>query len=274
MVQFETWFSVNLNKAPQVQTIHGNVFSQDNLGNVVGVRVMNGNEEAVLEGTVLGYIIREDGKTVMVDGEISGNTAYIVMPESAYAVPGRIQIAIRLINGNTKTVLLAVVGYVTRTSTDAIIDPGHVVPSLEELLAQIDAMEQGTAAANQAASAANTAATESSRVNIQQTKSGEVITVTTTDRNGQQTSSTVTDPVTRLLLLADEVPNTVQSIIYGTDGSVSQITHTNNGAAVRTDTFTYGADTITEARVLAAGGSLTMVTNLSTLQTTVTYSAS
>lgn len=158
MARFETWFSVNLNKAPQVQTIHGNVFTQDNMGNLVGVRVMKGNAEATLTGTVLGYVIREDGKTVVVNGERSGNTAYIVLPESAYAVPGRIQIAIRLISGSTKTVLLAAIAYVTRTTTGTIIDPGEVIPSLEELLAKLDEMDDAIAAARQATDDANAAA--------------------------------------------------------------------------------------------------------------------
>lgn len=158
MARFETWFSANLNKAPQVQTIHGNVFTQDNMGNLVGVRVMKGNAEATLTGTVLGYVIREDGKTVVVNGERNGNTAYIVLPESAYAVPGRIQIAIRLISGSTKTVLLAAIAYVTRTTTGTIIDPGEVIPSLEELLAKLDEMDDAIAAAEQATDGANAAA--------------------------------------------------------------------------------------------------------------------
>lgn len=158
MARFETWFSVNLNKAPQVQTIHGNVFTQDNMGNLVGVRVMKGNAEATLTGTVLGYVIREDGKTVVVNGERSGNTAYIVLPESAYAVPGRIQIAIRLVSGSTKTVLLAALGYVTRTTTGVIVDPGDVVPDLEDLLAKLDEMDAAIDDAEAATLAANTAA--------------------------------------------------------------------------------------------------------------------
>ena len=72
------------------------------------------------------------------------------------------------------------------------------------------------------------------------------------------------------ILQMDEIPDTVQSYTF-VDGTVSQITHNRSGVAVRTDVFTYGTNTITEVRTLSTGESLTIVTNLTTLETTVTY---
>ena len=74
------------------------------------------------------------------------------------------------------------------------------------------------------------------------------------------------------ILEMDEIPDTVQSYTF-VDGTVSQITHNRSGVAVRTDVFTYGTNTITEVRTLSTGESLTIVTNLTTLETTVTYAA-
>lgn len=72
------------------------------------------------------------------------------------------------------------------------------------------------------------------------------------------------------ILLNDEVPNTTQEYTFS-NGRVSQVTHSRNSAAVRTDVFTYGASTITEVRTLSSGETLTLVTELDTLETTVTY---
>lgn len=72
------------------------------------------------------------------------------------------------------------------------------------------------------------------------------------------------------ILLNDEVPNTIQAYTFD-NGKVSQVVHSRNSAAVRTDAFTYGTGTITEVRTLNTGESLTIVTNLTTLETTVTY---
>lgn len=87
-------------------------------------------------------------------------------------------------------------------------------------------------------------------------------------------ASTVSNLNLMAMLQADDIPNTTQTVTFNQQtGNISQIVHSRNNAAVRTDTFTFGANTITEVRTLAAGGSLTLVTNLTTLATTVTYSA-
>lgn len=75
---------------------------------------------------------------------------------------------------------------------------------------------------------------------------------------------------TYTILLNDEVPNTTQEYTFS-NGRVSQVTHSRNSAVVRTDVFTYGASTITEVRTLSSGETLTLVTELDTLETTVTY---
>lgn len=76
-----------------------------------------------------------------------------------------------------------------------------------------------------------------------------------------------------ILLLSDVIPDTVQSIAFDSAGNVSTITHVQSGTTVRTDAFTFGTSTITEVRTLVTGESLTLVTNTTTLQTTVTYEA-
>ena len=157
-MRFETWYKTDLQRTPQVQAIMGNTYTQDNLGNLMGAVVTDGGEPVTLTGTATGYVIRPDGNTVVITGTVDGDRAYIILPEAAYAVPGMITVTLRLVDGSAKTVLAAWAVNVQRSASGDIIDPGHVVPSLDELLAQIDDMEQGTAAANQAASAANTAA--------------------------------------------------------------------------------------------------------------------
>jgi len=79
------------------------------------------------------------------------------------------------------------------------------------------------------------------------------------------------DMPVRLKLLPDDIPNTVQTYEFQ-GGSVSKVLHKSEGVAVRTDVFAYGTDTITETRTLSTGEKLTITTNLTTLETTVTQS--
>lgn len=73
-------------------------------------------------------------------------------------------------------------------------------------------------------------------------------------------------------LLCDMIPDTTQSYLFE-NGAISQIIHTDNDdEIVRTDSFIYGDNSITEVRTLSEGQTLTIVTNLVTLETTITYS--
>lgn len=107
-MRIESWFDCEITKAVNVRPLGGVVFSQDNKGNLVGVNVFKNGEAQNLSGTVTGFCILQNGASVSVSGTISGNRAYIVIPESAYAVPGQIHIIIKNTDGGSTTTLLAI----------------------------------------------------------------------------------------------------------------------------------------------------------------------
>lgn len=86
-----------------------------------------------------------------------------------------------------------------------------------------------------------------------------------------ETNGEVTNLKSAFALETETVPDTVQTIAFDSSGNVQSITHTRDNVAVRTDVFTFGANTITEVRTLSTGESLTIVTNTDTLVTTITY---
>lgn len=182
MAVFETVLKSDLKKPVIVQPLPGNVFSGDNGGNKITVEITDNGSAASLSGGVVGYILREDNQTVIVNGSISGNRASIVLPASAYAVIGRISIVVKV----GTTTVGACTAYVYRTTTDTIVDPGSVIPDISELLALIGECED-------AATAASTAATEASRVNASLSKNNGVVTIVITNRNNQQTTVTMND---------------------------------------------------------------------------------
>ena len=77
------------------------------------------------------------------------------------------------------------------------------------------------------------------------------------------------DKVTELLI-NEIVPNATQSATFdASTGNLSTVTHTRNSVAIRTDVYTYGANTITEVRTLNTGESITITTNTTTNTTIV-----
>ena len=138
MAQYESWFKQDLKKPIKVQLLNGNLFSQDNQGNLIGVEVFDNGEPASLAGTVSANIIRADGGTVAATGTLSGNKCSVVLPAAAYAIPGLATIAIKLTSSGVVTTLLALVVTIYRASTDTAVDPGTVMPSIQTLIQQIN----------------------------------------------------------------------------------------------------------------------------------------
>lgn len=129
----------NLQKAVQVQYLNGNMFSADNAGNTINVYVMDGEEPATIGGSVSASVIRADGSTVAVSGALEGNRAYVILPQACYAVPGVISIVIKNTQNSTVTTIAALVANVYQSSTDVVVDPGTIIPSVQNLIAAIEA---------------------------------------------------------------------------------------------------------------------------------------
>jgi hypothetical protein len=134
--------------------------SGDKNAHIFELSLYRGAEEIDLSGaSAQGYFIRADGYTVPIAGAISGNIVTFTLSEGCYYVVGNFNLIIKVSIGESRKSVFWGNGYVVRSMTDAIVDEENVIPSLDELLAQIAAAESAAKAANQAASAANSAAT-------------------------------------------------------------------------------------------------------------------
>lgn len=120
----------------------------DVYGDRFGVRLWRDGAAVSLSGaTVVGYFTRANGDTVALTGTVSGNMAYVSLPQACYAVEGQFTLAIKVVMGNDISTLRIVDGTVVSTTTDTQVDPGSTIPDLATLLARISEMETATAAA-------------------------------------------------------------------------------------------------------------------------------
>lgn len=151
MAWFETWIKNDLAKPINVVQLQGVMFNLDNLANKIGVELEYNGQPAALEGTIAGYVIRNDGTTLNLTTNTGkeGNKAWVILPQEAYTVEGPISIVIKLVYNSAETTIGACAGYVTRSRTSSEIAPtGTVIPSLASLEAAIAAAN--AAAANAA----------------------------------------------------------------------------------------------------------------------------
>lgn len=108
--------------------------------NRFGVRVLRKGIPVDLTGcTCTGYFIRADGGTIPINGTVSGNTAYVTLIDTCYAVDGQFALAIKLTGESVTGTVRIVDGVVANTMTGTPIDPGTIIPSIETLIAAIEA---------------------------------------------------------------------------------------------------------------------------------------
>lgn len=122
------------------------------------VTILDGGKPASITGGVNGYFIRQDGTTVYVQGKLSGNVASVTLDDDCYAFEGDLRALMRISTSDKIITISALLFQVRYGITDQIVDPSGVIPSLDELLAQIEVIKSATSAANTATSKANTAA--------------------------------------------------------------------------------------------------------------------
>lgn len=157
-----------------LQNTNDQLIQGQSYANVLNVSVTNAGLPVELSGECMGYFVRQkDGSTVQVAGTISGNMASVEFPSFVYAYTGWLTITLSV--GGTDLVQIATT--VRLGSTFVVVDPGNVLPNLDEiqqimldvesalnqLSGALTASQQATQAANTAAGTANTAATAANK---------------------------------------------------------------------------------------------------------------
>lgn len=158
MVQWVLTDRVDLSKDAQRQQVgapEALMLPGDNEAHRWEITVLNNGTAADLAGaSVAGYFLRSDGETVMVVGSVTdGNVVTVTLAQECYAIEGLMRAIVRVTQNGAVTTLIQRLFRVQQDIGDQIIDPGEVIPDIDELLAQIAAMEAATAAANAAAAA-------------------------------------------------------------------------------------------------------------------------
>lgn len=153
-MQFEKWYTVDLEK-PQnrIAELGFLLFNGDNDSVRLGVELRRNGSAETVSGTVKGLVLMPNGTALAdITGDKSENRAWVDLPEPAFALEGRIQIAIRITDGTEKTVVLAAAGTVRRTSSAIAYDPDAEIPTWGDVQDKMDEMDAARQAAEEAAS--------------------------------------------------------------------------------------------------------------------------
>ena len=133
------------------ESLAGSLFTGEKLAHQFIISCTRDGAAISLSGSVTGRFMRADGQTILLTGSVSSGKGTLTLPQDCYNVNGRFVMALFNVAGGATTTIYAATGNVLRTQGGTIIDSGSAVPNIDDLLAQIDAMEQATARANAAA---------------------------------------------------------------------------------------------------------------------------
>ena len=137
MVQFKQWFTQDFTEKIEIQHCESVMFTGDDKGSVVGVYLFNDGEAYSGGGTVSGAVKRSDGGLVALTGTLAGNAASVVIPAAALACPGPIGVRVTLTQGGSVTTVLKAI-YSVDDNTGAAVDPGTIIPSVNDLITAIN----------------------------------------------------------------------------------------------------------------------------------------
>ena len=143
-------YSCELDAQTREVTLPTPLMHQDAYADVFRIHVTRGGLDLQLDGmTVRAWLyLAATGETMLLEGSADGSMVMVTLEPECYLFPGYATLAIQLQQGEECRTLIKIDLAIKRTCTDTVIDPGSVLPTLAELLAQIAAMEQATAAAN------------------------------------------------------------------------------------------------------------------------------
>lgn len=125
------------------------------------VTVLDGGSPADLSGATADCYVVNGGVTNRVEAAIQGHTVSAVFSSGCYAQSGELRAVLRVCAGESAASAVALLRLrVQEGPTDQWRDPGQVIPSLKELLAQLDVCREAATLAEQAAGLAGSAADE------------------------------------------------------------------------------------------------------------------
>ena len=137
----------------------------DKLAHVLRVRVKAGGEPVDLTGwTVTASVVRQDQATVMMEGRVVSDAAEVTLEAPCYSQSGGFTLSVAIGREQQLITIFCGRGDVTRTRTDSLVDPGHTIPSVDEIIAQYGLMKTAVQNTDAAAKRADDAASGAQKV--------------------------------------------------------------------------------------------------------------
>ena len=143
----EMRYKIDVKNGLVKQPMTGVLMRGDKNANRIIVQLVDGDNSVPLDGvTVTGKFFRGgDGIEIPLEGEANGNEATVLLDEHCYAVDGYFEASVKLTTGTQTRTILTITGNVVSDGEGGILDIENVVPSVADIVAQYQRMQEVTA---------------------------------------------------------------------------------------------------------------------------------
>ncbi len=175
---------VDLQTGITVQMQRAKLMKGDKKANRIVAVLSDGGKAVDLTGCTAagGFYRPSDRAEIRLEGEIAGNEASVQLKDACYAESGSYELRIKLIKDEVERTILCIAGEVHASGSGAYLDVDNVIPSIDDIIAQYQTMQQVTEEAREAARNAEVWAEAST--DAKTLEAGEEAYVTVTDVDG------------------------------------------------------------------------------------------
>lgn len=140
-------YDVDLDAPLHVRTLSGLLAEGDKDANRITIRLSRDGKTESADGlTVAGSMTRADGYEVAITGSVNGSVVTAELNEYCYAVGGTFGLYVQLkaADGSVRRTILLLAGYVQEKGHGEQIDTGTPMPSIDDVVAQLEEMKRVT----------------------------------------------------------------------------------------------------------------------------------
>ena len=161
-------YTIDVKNGLLKQPMTGELMRGDKNANRIIVQLVDGDNSVPLDGvTVTGKFFRGgDGIEIPLEGEANGNEATVLLDEHCYAVDGYFEASVKLTTGSQTRTILTITGNVVSDGEGGILDIENVVPSVADIVAQYQRMQEVTAQTEAARDEALEASRQATRFRV------------------------------------------------------------------------------------------------------------
>jgi hypothetical protein len=149
-VYYENFQKIDLEQGQTMRSFINRIIGEgDNTANRFGVEIYKNNNQVSLTGAAcVGYFTRPDRITLIINGSVEGNKAWVDLPEAAYAKEGTFTLSIKISGTGFSGTLLIIDGSIVNTTSGDIADPASELPSLSDYETKVVRAEAAAATIN------------------------------------------------------------------------------------------------------------------------------